>query len=197
MEHLAWTLLAAIASGFGGYFGAYLKKKGENLAVREDIEDLKVQTAELTKTAKEIEAKISEESWNRQRQWELTRDAAVKLMEAHARLEDAGDEVVRTHSVSRRDLFAPQPGPLEASAALEAWRTARRAMIDVLGLLSFACFKKETSSAINAYKAEELVNSFNALKRALHRELRLQEKESLFLTATPQSSGSSAGPSPG
>src|SRR5215469_15981793 len=126
MEHLAWAALAAIASGFGGYFGAYLKKKGENLAVKEDIEGLKLQTAELTKTAKEIEAKISDEIWNRQRHWELTRDSAIKLMEAHARLEDTGDEVVRIESRKRRHLLAPHPSPMEASTALEGWRTARR-----------------------------------------------------------------------
>jgi hypothetical protein len=213
MENLAWILLAAIASGFGGYFVAYLKKKGENRAVREDIDDLKIQTAELTKTAKEIEAKISDESWNRQRHWELTRDAVIKLMKANARLLDAGDEVVRVQNPNpaNRDLFSYQPDPRELSAALEKWRMARRANVDALELVSFACVKRETSSAIATYvylirrfqytsdrdmphviedKAAELVSSFNALKAALHRELRLQEKERSFLVPTFQAPGS-------
>jgi hypothetical protein len=35
----------------------YLKEKGKNLATKEDIEDLAAQTALLTQTAKDIEAR--------------------------------------------------------------------------------------------------------------------------------------------
>jgi hypothetical protein len=45
MEHLGWILLAALASGFGGFLGSYLKKKGENLATKEDFQELKDQTS--------------------------------------------------------------------------------------------------------------------------------------------------------
>jgi hypothetical protein len=63
-----WTL---VVGGVGAYFGAYLKKKGENYATREDV-------AELTRITKEIEAKISDEVWNRQRQWEFKRDVLLQ-----------------------------------------------------------------------------------------------------------------------
>jgi hypothetical protein len=48
---LFW-LVTLICAAAGAYLGSYLKKKGENLATKEDI-------AELTRATKEIEAKIS------------------------------------------------------------------------------------------------------------------------------------------
>lgn len=68
----------------GAYLGSYLKKKGENLATREDIEGLVEQVSAVTKATKEIEAKISSDVWDRQKQWELKRDLlldAVKRMD--------------------------------------------------------------------------------------------------------------------
>jgi hypothetical protein len=53
------------------------KKKGENLATKEDIKDLTAQTALLTQTAKEIEATISDKMWDRQKRWELKRDQII------------------------------------------------------------------------------------------------------------------------
>lgn len=68
------AFVSLIAAGAGGYFGSYFKKKGENLATREDI-------AEITRTQKEIEAKVSDRSWDRQKQWEMKRDALVKAIQ--------------------------------------------------------------------------------------------------------------------
>jgi hypothetical protein len=57
--------IAALVSGLGAYFGAYLKRKGENYATKEDV-------AEITRITKEIEAKISDDTWARQRRWDLS-----------------------------------------------------------------------------------------------------------------------------
>jgi hypothetical protein len=51
----------------------YLKKKGENLATHEDIGKLIDQVRAVTITTKEIEASISDRSWNRQKHWEMKR----------------------------------------------------------------------------------------------------------------------------
>ena len=59
--------IRALLGFFGGYFKAYATKKGENRAMQEDIH-------KLTTITKEIEAKISGELWDRQKQWELKRD---------------------------------------------------------------------------------------------------------------------------
>jgi hypothetical protein len=37
-DSMATALMSLIAAGVGAYFGSYFKKKGENLAPREDVE---------------------------------------------------------------------------------------------------------------------------------------------------------------
>jgi hypothetical protein len=88
---MQWIYLALIVlAGFSGsFFGAYFKKKGENRAIREDIE-------KLTKTTKEIEAKISSDVWDRQKRWELKREV---LFEATKRLSEADDALLSYDSV--------------------------------------------------------------------------------------------------
>ena len=78
MKEFATILFAAIAAGFGGYVGAYLKKKGENLATHEDLDKLVVQLEATTEATKRIEAKISNELWDRQRQWEMKQHALLE-----------------------------------------------------------------------------------------------------------------------
>lgn len=73
-ELLKFTLLAIFA-GAGGFLGSYLKRKGENLATHEDINRLVDQVRAVTKATKEIEAKISDDVWDRQKRWELKREA--------------------------------------------------------------------------------------------------------------------------
>ncbi|HWA96500.1 MAG TPA: hypothetical protein VG844_18020 [Terracidiphilus sp.] len=72
------VLANVLVIAWGAYFRSYLKRKGENLATKEDFKELKRQTAELTQTTKEIETKIEDQAWNRQRQWELKRDALIE-----------------------------------------------------------------------------------------------------------------------
>jgi len=62
-----------IVYAFRPFLGSYSAKKGENLATKEDIR-------ELTKAAEEIKAKISDDVWDRQRQWELKRDAIITVI---------------------------------------------------------------------------------------------------------------------
>ena len=74
-------VLSFIGAGGGAYFGAYLKKKGENVATHEDIGKLVEQMAAVTKTTKGIEAAISDDIWGRQRRWELKRDTILQAMD--------------------------------------------------------------------------------------------------------------------
>jgi hypothetical protein len=61
MEKLGWILLVALTSWLGSFIGSYSKKKGENLATKEDFRELKAQTAELRQATKEIESKIEDQ----------------------------------------------------------------------------------------------------------------------------------------
>jgi hypothetical protein len=85
------SLITMLGAGLAAYFGSYLKKKGENLATRGDIGKLVEQVAAVTQTTKEIEARISNEIWDRQKRWELKRDV---LFDASKRLSELNDAVI-------------------------------------------------------------------------------------------------------
>ena len=85
MELVAWGLVTLVGAFVGSYLGTYFKKKGENLATQEDIHKLVEQVRVVTTTAKEIEAKISGDVWDRQKRWELKREV---LFEATRRLSE-------------------------------------------------------------------------------------------------------------
>ncbi len=86
-----------------------MRKKGESLATKEDISNLAAQTAILTKTAKDIEAQISDKVWNKQRQWEMKRDSIVSTVQALGRANDALLLLASAYTMARKhgeDLWA-------------------------------------------------------------------------------------------
>lgn len=88
---LSWAhvFVPFLSAGAGAYLGGYLKKKGENLATHEDINNLNEQVRVVTTTTKEIEAKISNEMWNRQKRWEMKREVLFEVAKSIADLDDA------------------------------------------------------------------------------------------------------------
>ncbi len=72
---LGWTVaaLAVVVALFVGYFRGYLTQKGQDLATHEDIEKLLDQVRAVTTATKQIEASISNEDWDRQKRWELSK----------------------------------------------------------------------------------------------------------------------------
>jgi hypothetical protein len=99
-----WEMLKFTASGLttlggafiGSFLGSYMKKKGENRAIHEDIEKLVDQVRAVTTATKEIEAKISGDVWDRQKRWELKREV---LFDATRRLADIEDGLLSLDSV--------------------------------------------------------------------------------------------------
>jgi hypothetical protein len=104
MEPLT-TLLALLAGAFGGYLTGYVRKKGENLATHEDIGKLTEQVAAVTKTAKEIEAKISSDVWDRQKRWELKREVLSEATRKASQLNDTLRTLHTTLHLVRNDPF--------------------------------------------------------------------------------------------
>jgi hypothetical protein len=49
MDHLWLAVIPFVTAGVGAYLGAYLKKKGENLATHEDIENTVAQVGAVPK----------------------------------------------------------------------------------------------------------------------------------------------------
>lgn len=87
---LGWVVeaLAIVVALFIGYFRGYLTQKGQNLATHEDIEKLVDQVRAVTMATKQIEAKISDEVWDRQKRWELKRDLLIDVLKKAASLRE-------------------------------------------------------------------------------------------------------------
>ncbi|MGA2218702.1 MAG: hypothetical protein ABSG51_11490, partial [Terracidiphilus sp.] len=75
-------LMFLIGSFVKPFIRSYSEEKAKNLATKEDIR-------ELTVTVEGIKAEISDQMWDRQKQWELRRDAVLDGVRAHADLESA------------------------------------------------------------------------------------------------------------
>ncbi len=58
-----------------------MSEKGKNLATHEDIDKVVDQVRAVTQTTKEIETKITDQVWDRQRRWELRRDQIMKMLD--------------------------------------------------------------------------------------------------------------------
>jgi hypothetical protein len=122
LTQLELWLFTVLCAGLKAYLAAYLKRKAEDLATREALADLVKQVEATTAATKSIEAKISNEMWDRQGQWEMKRDLLF--------------DAVRTVGDSRDKYFAlPLIGayPSEKSdEAKEQWQKESRQAVAVL-----------------------------------------------------------------
>jgi hypothetical protein len=88
ITHVLAATLGLIAGFFVKSLTAYSEEKGKNLATKEDFNDLKEQTRELTHATKEIEAKIDDQVWNRQRQWEMKKEIFIEATRVVAKADE-------------------------------------------------------------------------------------------------------------
>jgi hypothetical protein len=87
--HFQFWLVTILCAGGGAYIGSYLKKKGEDIATHEDIKLLVAQMEATTEATKSIEARISSEVWDRQRHWEMKKEAVFSVVQALGKADDA------------------------------------------------------------------------------------------------------------
>ena len=93
------SLLNVAILGVGIYLTAYLKKKAQNLATREEFKELQKQTAELTRTTAKIETDIKGDLWDRQKRWELKRDVLFDIVKNMGTTFDALNSVWAAHAL--------------------------------------------------------------------------------------------------
>lgn len=147
IERVLWIALGALIAAIAGYFGGYFKKKGENLATHDDIEDLVDQTRALTQTTKEIEAKIEDQVWDRQRHWEMKKEALADLLRATADFEQA---IIETPNIIPADISpqaVPSPRGAKVTAIVETWKAASNAF-ERASLVASLVASKETRDAV-------------------------------------------------
>jgi hypothetical protein len=192
MENFIVLALTTLVSAFiGSYLAAYLKKKGENLATHEDINKLVEQVGAVTKATKDIEAKISNEVWDRQKRWELRREV---LFEATRRLSVLDKAVVAygaTLKIDENLRDGAWDSVFHRGAA--KLRDASSAFNETQQLVAVVC-NKETHRAFESYSLfagevglgitakdanifekshSELVRKFLDLRAAIRKELEI------------------------
>ena len=86
--YIPWGL-AILVGMLVGFLAGYAKRKGENRAIHEDIDKLVDQVRAVTLATREIEAKISNDVWNRQKRWELKRDVLFEAAKRVAEVDEA------------------------------------------------------------------------------------------------------------
>jgi hypothetical protein len=101
MEHFLviafYSLLAFVVGLFSwSFLPGYMQEKGKNLATKEDIQELARQTAILTQTTKEIEARISISVWSKQQRWDIQKTALLDSLKELATAETFLVRLVQT-----------------------------------------------------------------------------------------------------
>jgi hypothetical protein len=202
MEYLFLFILPVIGAAAGAYFGAYLKKKAENLATHEDIDKLIQQVSAVTQATKEIEASVSSRVWERQRSWEITKETFLRLTVSVGKIMDAAinlDSTYRTRTQMALENKVPPEHFL--SDALDRWAEASAEFDSSMLIAELVCGPdvKAALSAFNIHIRRASGALFggdvNSFQSGLQRTVELQNlvvaairKE---LGLTPQSSGSS------
>jgi len=111
-KDIIWVL--SIVTGLlVGYLGGYVKKKAENRAMREDIEV-------LTRAAEEIKANVADKSWDRQRHWEMKRDALLAMIQALGLAGESLMYMAGTYQIGRAGQTPPD-WPEKAKELSETW----------------------------------------------------------------------------
>jgi hypothetical protein len=194
----ALWILSVLASGFVGFIAAYLKKKGENLATHEDIGKVVDQVRAVTTTAKEIEAKISTEVWDRQKRWEMKRDVLFEATKRLTALEDALLALHTTRLAEKIHRKPDEPEWFEAKAqSAKKWDEASGKFEETGLLISIVCGKdiKEASDSLRLFtrqiaseilkneetiyikSQQELIQKSVNMARAIRRELGTDESK--------------------
>lgn len=163
---LAFLINAAIV-GSGIYLSSYLKKKAEHLATREEFRDLQRETAELTRTTKEIEAKISDDVWNRQRRWELKRDILLEMAKKISGAYDALSQVFAALQVEKTEektgnAPAESERP-ETLRAAEKWDDASTELDTMVGQVALVC-NPELTTALRELARQMRMTFQNTMK---------------------------------
>src|SRR5579862_6089801 len=110
-----WALGVLAAAFLGSWLGAYMKKKGENFATREDLQGVVEEVRAVTRTAEEIKSEIAGGLWERQKRWELRREVFFDVLKGTA---EAENSLLKLRSVTsvRKEM-------VETEAGAATWHT--------------------------------------------------------------------------
>jgi hypothetical protein len=117
------AVLCVVGAGVGAYLGAYFRNRGVSRAIQEDLDELVMKA--VTQATKEIEAKMSNDMWDRQKRWEMKRDAFFAVVRDLESMERALSDLNTMYAPARGDLAQSGPHTLymieQKSKALDQW----------------------------------------------------------------------------
>lgn len=170
-----------LGGGVGAYIGSYLKKKGENLATHEDIDKLVKQMAAVTQATKEIEAKISNDAWDRQRRWDVKRDVVFQVLTELGELQDAAIRYNATKTAESVDLETAKDNIQGYYEAYRAVRKSHNLILLTCNLASQKAFFEldmhlaSLAQSTQAPDSAMIMVKLNAFIDAMKKELNLNE----------------------
>ena len=145
------VVLSFAGAGVGAYLGAYFNKKRENRTIRKDLDELV--TKAVTQATKDVEAKISNDMWDKQRRWEMKRDAFFAVVRELESMERALSDLHTMYTPAMGDLAQSGPHTLymieQKSKALEQW-TGVSARFDAARAQAALAGGAEVLGALNA-----------------------------------------------
>jgi hypothetical protein len=154
LSQFEFWLFTVLCAGIGAYFGAYLKKSAENLATHEDFEKVLVELQETTRATKQIEAKISDEMWDRQQRWELRKELFLEMLRAvgsaDTALDHAASDLIGRGIHTPEHVTQTEQGIEECVKCSRTLGNVRSVLGIVGGLAVFGAFERVCHSYIDA-----------------------------------------------
>jgi hypothetical protein len=212
-KYSGYAVSTFVFAGCGAYLGSYLRKKGESKAIHEDISKIVDQMRAVTQVTKEIEAKISDDVWTRQRKWELRRDILLQTMDeltntqgplaglaaAAFSLEDASDEERKANAIARMNtasdaLGAAMPDLMKAMyrVQLVCGPDVQRHLVKVQVLMFQVHHLIAAGSVTDAIRmTADIGHATEEAQAAIRHELGMDEQNPMI---TPRSDGSWTAP---
>ncbi len=103
--YLLLGFLLLIGSGLGAYLGAYLRKRAENLATKDDFELILEEQRRQTRETELIKEDIARAGWIHQRRWDLKHDLYSQLLQVLEEIKQKGRWLLR----SLEGFWSPNP----------------------------------------------------------------------------------------
>lgn len=148
MEQLIYSALCILLGGFIGYLSGYMKRKGENVATHEDFQTMLAELKESTHATKQIEAKISDAVWDRQKRWELKREV---LFEASRKVAEVNDVLATLVAIAQlSDGGKDKQWESDWMDAMTKWSTVDTSFREIRTLIRVVCMS-ETIAAFEAF----------------------------------------------
>lgn len=135
------------------FLKGYSEQVGQNRAMQENLNSLVIQTTALTTTTETIKANISEDVWDRQRQWEMKRDVVFEVMRILSELDNALLDLAHWRYVSSTRADLNTGANVEMNKAKERWN-ASITRFDSARLLVDIVVGKSLSDALSEYTEE-------------------------------------------